>query len=118
MKKYQVSYIRRFKGKDNGVDYVSLELKATTPSTSKEGVYLGHKTYNVICKAEKFPADVVADDFVNCCVSFDKETGSPFAYKFSKCSLEEVEELLSSRAELISSQVYRILEATDDELRF
>ena len=90
MKKYKVNYLKKFVGKTNGVTYLSLELGATTPSKDKEtGELLGYKTYGILCKAENFPKETKVGDFVECFVSFDKETGKPFACGFNACQAEE-----------------------------
>lgn len=89
MKKYKVTYMRKFTAKNEKL-YCALELASIEASKDKNsGEYLGHRTYSILTKAENIPADVFPDDYVKCSVSFDKETGRPFAYNFSKCSSEE-----------------------------
>lgn len=89
MKKYKVTYMRKFKAK-NEKFYCALELTCVEPSKDKnDGTYFGHRTYSILTKAENIPSDVLPDDYIKCSVSFDKESGRPFAYNFSKCSLEE-----------------------------
>lgn len=89
MKKYKVTFMRKFTAKNKKL-YCALELTSVEASKDKSsGEYLGHRTYSILTKAENIPADVLPDDYVKCSVSFDKETGRPFAYNFSKCSFEE-----------------------------
>lgn len=88
MKKYNITFLKRFKA-NNGKDYVSMELQSQKPSVSKEGVMLGYHTYPIIASAEKVPATYVFGGVVECCLSFDKETGRPFAYNFVEPKSEE-----------------------------
>lgn len=89
MKKYKVNYLRRFTA-NNGKNYCALEITSVESSKDKvSGAYLGHRTYSVLTKSEKIPADVLPDDYIKCSISFDKKTGKPFAYDFSKCDFGE-----------------------------
>lgn len=89
MKKYKVTYMRKFKAKNEKL-YCALELASVEPSKDKnDGTYFGHRTYSILTKAENIPSGVLPDDYIKCSVSFDKESGRPFAYNFSKCSPEE-----------------------------
>lgn len=85
MKKYKVSFMRKFTAK-NEKQYCALELLSVEASKDKNtGIYLGHRTYSVLTKAENVPYEVGPDNYVSCSVSFDKETGRPFVYNISKC---------------------------------
>lgn len=81
MKKYNITYCKRFTAK-NGKDYVSLELQSRDISVTAEGVKLGTKTYQVLPSAAKVPAEYCYGGIAECCISFDKKTGNPFAYNF------------------------------------
>lgn len=81
MKKYNITYLKRFTAK-NGKDYVSMELQSQTPSVSAEGDLLGNKTYAIIASAEKVPVSYMVNGVAECCLSFNKRTGKPFAYNF------------------------------------
>lgn len=88
MKKYKVTFMRKFTAK-NGKDYCALELTSVEASKDKNtDVYLGHRTYSVLTKVENVPPTVLPDDFVSCSVSFDDKTGRPFVYNISKCDGE------------------------------
>lgn len=81
MKKYNITYCKRFTAK-NGKSYVSLELQSQTVSTNAEGVALGKKTYSILANADKVPAEYCYGGVAECSISFDKQSGKPFAYNF------------------------------------
>lgn len=88
MKKYKVTFMRKFTAK-NEKEYCALELLSVEASKDKvSGDYLGHRSYSVLTKVENVPPTVLPDDYVSCSVSFDKESGRPFVYNISKCDEE------------------------------
>lgn len=99
MKKYKVTFMRKFTAL-NGKDYCALELTSVLGSKDKtSGAYLGHRTYSVLTKPENIPDGVSPDSYVNCSVSFDKETGRPFAYGFKSVAADELETQFEGSAE-------------------
>lgn len=99
MKKYKVTYMRKFTAKNEKL-YAALELTSVEASKDKtSGEYLGHRTYSILTKAENIPDGVSPDSYVNCSVSFDKETGRPFAYGFKSVAADEPETQFEGSAE-------------------
>ena len=105
MKKYKVTYMRKFKAKNEKI-YCALELASVEPSKDKnDGTYFGHRTYSILTKAENIPSDVLPGYYIKCSLSFDKESGRPFAYNFSSCSLEETVDAIEEESADISDGI-------------